>query len=121
MDKRKLHEVSTFAPAGAADFRVFAPPSGKARLASGQAEALEKISIIRVTGHTFEFRRNGGDFEEKTVALDVPGGAGFVVMVNNLQFACVRGGTLTLTERPPGQFLARAGMRGNNIVCGVRS
>ncbi len=112
-------EMTRFS-AGGDDLTVFSAPAGRITDGQAMASSVDVNSVIRVAGHTFHFERRNGDYEEKTVAVDRPPGAGFVVMLNTLQYAFVRAGTNTLTERPLGELVARAGLRGNNIVCGVR-
>ena len=82
--------------------------------------------ITDVVGFFFDFFEPGGTSHllpgrplEQTKQFNRPRGSGFVVVLNLVNGAFVQGNTLT--ERPLGQFLVSAGVRGENtIVCRVR-
>ncbi len=79
------------------------------------------INQIGSAFRTYAFDLSNGDFSEQTSAVPLPPGAGFITLLNSLDYAFVRSpGSTTLTERPLGQFHVAVGMRGNNLVCRVR-
>ena len=87
----------------------------------GYAKSYSLSQVVNIATHTFRFERADGDYEEKTVAVNRPSGAGFIVMLIDLYYAFVnKNNRGQLIERPLGQFVADVGMRGNNLVCGVR-
>lgn len=97
----------------------FAAPDGKSlQTKENYANSFTVSNIASVSSHTFQFQRANGDYEEKTIAVSRPPGAGFTVMLQDLYYAFTSGASLT--ERPLGQFVVDIGMRGDNLVCGVR-
>ncbi|MCA9234319.1 MAG: hypothetical protein KDA44_02555 [Planctomycetales bacterium] len=79
------------------------------------------IGQISQAFRTFTFVLGDGDFSEQTSAVPRPNNAGFVTFLNTLNYAFVTSsGSTTIKERPLGQFFARVGLRGNNLVCTVR-
>jgi len=86
------------------------------------------FSIISVVGFFFDFFEPGGTNNllpgrplEQTRRIIRPRGAGFMVCLNMINGAFVTDGGTSLTQRPLGQFLVRAGFRDpDTLVCRVR-
>lgn len=98
-----------------------APLGKKIESKDGHADSAALAGVVSVASHTFTFRRANGDAEEKTVAVNRPAGAGFIVTLSELRYAFMRGTTgNSLRERPLGEFIADSGLRGDNLVCRVR-
>lgn len=104
------------------DLKTFEPPRGKVVSArDGYAAMTDIAQTISIGSASFEFKLPNGQYTEKTVAVTRPPGAGFTVMVQSIYAAFVNtAGGSTLVERPLGQFVVTLGMRGDNLVCGVR-
>lgn len=106
------------------DVKAFrAPESAALTVAEGAAAVAAVTSIVSVASHTFTFRENNntpGRFLEQSVVVDVPTGAGYFTSVPFVGAAFTTSNYQLLTERPLGQIYFSAGLRGNNLVCGVR-
>ncbi|HEX4147110.1 MAG TPA: S53 family peptidase [Pirellulales bacterium] len=89
----------------------------------GEALSANVMSIISVASHQFTFQENSntpGRLLEQSVVINVPPGAGYFTCIPSLSGAFTTPDFTHLTERPLGQFLVSAGLRGNNLVCQVR-
>ena len=100
-----------------------APPARKTLPQSGQAQAVSVNAIVSVASHTFTFKENSntpGRTLEQSVVVNVPTGAGYFTCIPYFTGAFTSSDFTHLTERPLGQFMIAAGLRGNNLVCTVR-
>jgi hypothetical protein len=100
-----------------------APETAPLAVEKGTAMSAPVTSIISVASHTFTFNENTntpGRFLEQSVVDNVPSGAGYFTTVPYFRAAFTTSNFQHLTERPLGQVYFSAGLRGNNLVCGVR-
>jgi hypothetical protein len=100
-----------------------APARAQLTAREGEAMAINVSSIVSLAFNTFTFQGNSntpGRFLEQSVVVNVPSGAGFFTCAPHITGAFTTGDFRFLTERPLGQFYVDVGLRGNNLVCGVR-
>jgi len=108
----------------ASDLETFRLPGGVAVAGADNELHIAPLSqVVGVASHLFSFRENSntpGRFLEQSIVVNVPAGAGFFTSIASFFGAFTTGNFANLTERPLGQFIVSVGLRGNNLVCGVR-